>query len=864
MKKSLLFIGAALLTFAACNKGFVEPNSSFDETTDLTFTSVRPQHEAETKTEWNEALSAIAWSNNDKIRVAYTLNNSWMGKEAAGTAKLYASGSVSINADNPTVGTFVVPVSNSGFTNPGTNGNYVFYGLYPSTSVSSTDAADAPVVTISVPSTQTPKANSFDSAADILVGKSKSMTVSEIPTDAIEIDWTRVVAHGFLTFKDLKNVEEGETITEITLTAQDEANLAGSENVSLADGSFNASHASNKLVIEGTNLSIVSEPVSGVAMNNLKVWISILPETITSLDVDIETDKAHYTRSITGISKEFKQNAKNNLVINMGSATRTAKTAAPRLIDDGDYILTISSTDGGDKMMAAASSTPQKAVATATEIKNGKYQAEKDAVWTITYNTADGTYSFYSLSKELYLSGTSTATDLSLSSTPTWFTATKVSEGVYTFSVKGSGSTRYISYNYNSGSDRFALYTTNVDYIKNITVLPAEAIAEQEIIETPKAGTDVLNYGFTEISGTSYAEWGPKQGSVTNAYYIGQSGGQNNSIQLRSNNNNSGIVVNKSSGYVKSVTVSWNSSTSGGRTLDIYGKHSAYDAATDLYDSEKQGTKVGSIVKGTSTTYTFTDNYEYIGLRSSSGAMYLTSISIEWGTEPFAAKVATPVITFDSSTNQVSISCDTDGAAIYYTTDNTAPSSSSTLYASPIQLSSGDSFTVKAIAIKSGMNNSEIASENVAYYSSTTGEKKDIITASMLAATGTSYTTFSGVSYEGTGHSDAVYAGASALNEGNIQLRSKSSDSGIFTTTSGGKVKSIKINVASGSNAIDVYGKNSAYSTVNELYNTSNQGTKIGSVSATGTITVDGDYEYIGIRSNNGAVYISSIEITWN
>lgn len=865
MKKSLLFIGAAILTLAACNKETVEPQSKIDETIDLAFTSVRPQLEVATKTEWNESLSAIEWSNTDKIRVAYTLNDNWMGKEAAGTAKLYASGNVSIDSEDPTVGTFVVPVSSSSFTNPGTSGNYVFYGLYPSTGVSSTDAANAPVVSVSIPSTQTPKANSFDPTADILVGKSETLAISGIPTDAIEIDWTRVVAHGFLTFKDLKDVEDGETITEITLTAQENANLAGTENISLADGSYNASNASNKLVIEGTNLSIVSETINEVEMNNLKVWISILPETITSLDIDIETNKAHYTRSITGISKEFKQNAKNNLVINMASATRTAKTAAPRLFNDGDYIVTISSTEGGDKMMAAASSTPQKAVATATEVKDGKYQAEKDAVWTITYNTVDGTYSFKSLSKEQYLKGSSTATDLSLAAEPTYFTASQVSEGVYTFSVSGSGSTRYISYNYNNGSDRFALYASNDNYVKNITLLPAEAIEEQEIIETPKAGTDVLNYAFTGISGTSYAEWGPTQGSATNAYYIGQSGGANSSIQLRSNNNNSGIVVYKSSGYVKSVTVSWNSSTDNGRTLDIYGKHTAYSAATDLYDSSKQGTKVGSIVKGTSTTYTFTDNYEYIGLRSSSGAMYLTSVSIEWGTEALTETVATPSITFDSSTNQVSISCGTDGAGIYYTTDDTDPTSSSTLYTAPIQLVSGDSFTVKAIAIKSGMNDSEIASQDVAYYSGSTGEKKDIITASMLAATGTTYVSFSNVSYTGTGHSDAVYAGASALNsDTNIQLRSKNSDSGIFTTTSGGKVKSVKITVASGSNTIDIYGKNSAYSAVGDLYSTSDQGTKIGSVSATGTITVDEDYEYIGIRSNNGAVYISSIEITWD
>ena len=714
-------MGAAMLfSLAACNKETVEPQSKLDDI-DLAFTSVRPQLEVATKTEWDESLSAIVWSSTDRIRIAYTLNDSWMGKEAAGTAKLYASGNVSIDSEDPTIGTFVVPVSTSAFTNPGTSGNYVFYALYPSTGVSGTDAANAPVVSVSIPSTQAPKANSFDPSADILVGKSETISISCIPTDAIEIDWTRVVAHGYLTFKDLKDVEEGETVTEITLTAQEGANLAGTESISLADGSYNASNASNKLVIEGTNLSIVTETVNEVEMNNLKVWISILPETITSLDVDIETNKAHYTRSITGISKEFKQNAKNNLVINMGSATRTAKTAAPRLFDDGDYIVTISSTEGGDKMMAAASSSPQKAVATATEVKDGKYQAEKDAVWTITYNTEDGTYSFKSLSKELYLSGASTATDLSLASEATYFTASQVSEGVYTFSVTGSGSTRYISYNYNNGSDRFALYANNDNYVKNITLLPAEAIEEQEIIETPKAGTDVLNYAFTGISGTSYAEWGPTQGSATNAYYIGQSGGQNSTIQLRSSNNNSGIVVYKSSGYVKSVTVSWNSSTANGRTLDIYGKHTAYSAATDLYDSSTQETKVGSIVNGTTTTYTFTDNYEYIGLRSNSSAMYLTSVSIEWGTEALAETVKTPSISFDSSTNQVSISCGTDGAAIYYTTDNTDPTSSSTLYTAPIQLVSGDSFTVRAIAIKSGMNDSEIASKTVSFHNPSTG-----------------------------------------------------------------------------------------------------------------------------------------------
>ena len=143
------------------------------------------------------------------------------------------------------------------------------------------------------------------------------------------------------------------------------------------------------------------------------------------------------------------------------------------------------------------------------------------------------------------------------------------------------------------------------------------------------------------------------------------------------------------------------------------------------------------------------------------------------------------------------------------------------------------------------------------------GVVTDIITAAKLAASNNTYTNFSNVSDK----SNARYAGNSAQdNSGNIQLRSTNSNSGIVSMVSGGKVKSIKITVGSGDKTIDVYGNNNAYNSASDLYATSgntNQGTKIGSLSSTGTITVTGDYKYIGIRSNSGAVYISSIEITW-
>ena len=59
---------------------------------------------------------------------------------------------------------------------------------------------------------------------------------------------------------------------------------------------------------------------------------------------------------------------------------------------------------------------------------------------------------------------------------------------------------------------------------------------------------------------------------------------------------------------------------------------------------------------------------------------------------------ATPAIQRDGNT--VTISCSTAGASIYYTTDGSTPTASSTLYTAPIVLTS--SCTVKAIAVADG------------------------------------------------------------------------------------------------------------------------------------------------------------------
>ncbi len=87
----------------------------------------------------------------------------------------------------------------------------------------------------------------------------------------------------------------------------------------------------------------------------------------------------------------------------------------------------------------------------------------------------------------------------------------------------------------------------------------------------------------------------------------------------------------------------------------------------------------------------------------------MSRVSVTVGTQmllPVAVPVANPAGgTFDTQQSIV-LSCSTAGAKIYYTINGAEPTTSSTIYATPISLAA--TTTIKAIAVKSGMTNSPV------------------------------------------------------------------------------------------------------------------------------------------------------------
>ena len=294
------------------------------------------------------------------------------------------------------------------------------------------------------------------------------------------------------------------------------------------------------------------------------------------------------------------------------------------------------------------------------------------------------------------------------------------------------------------------------------------------------------------------------------------------------------------------------------------------------------GTQFGSAITLTKTATSYTLTGSASGdivlsyTQTSSKAIYIKSIAVTYtvdeeggdAEEPVVETVATPIITPETTTfNEgesvfVSIATETQDAEIYYTLDGTDPSTENgELYEGEIEIT--ETTTVKAIAVKDGWNNSEVVEAKYTKTVVVEGGVVDVLNLALTGAEGTTYSSWSGK----TSKSSAVYAGQSAGGNNAIQLRSSNSNSGIVTTQSGGKVKKISIDWNSNTVAtreLWVYGKNTAYTNPTELYDASTDGDKLAEIACgTTEFVIEGDYEYIGLRSGSGAMYLNSIEITW-
>lgn len=327
-----------------------------------------------------------------------------------------------------------------------------------------------------------------------------------------------------------------------------------------------------------------------------------------------------YTPSAAG-TYNFTIQAANGITPNATyTITVTAKPAAPTVAVNGTTASTISGTISGLtsgatvmlRMYDSASAANSDTTGTSgTDVSANVTVSGTSGTWSVS--GVDGctarSFKAWQTVNSVKSDGSAAATGTTVTPGAPSVTASATPDSVTLSWAAVAGATHYI-----------------------VNVCPASASSSAKAVARGTV-TDTLTRDTTGITQTSYTAWSGKTVS-SEAVYAGTSAGGNTSIQLRTSSN-TGVYTTSSGGKARKVTVVWNTSTSSNRGLQVYGRNTAYTSIGDVWGSAP-GTLLGTISYTSSSSYdtevTISGDYEYIALKPTRGALYLTSITIDWET----------------------------------------------------------------------------------------------------------------------------------------------------------------------------------------------------------------------------------------
>lgn len=156
-----------------------------------------------------------------------------------------------------------------------------------------------------------------------------------------------------------------------------------------------------------------------------------------------------------------------------------------------------------------------------------------------------------------------------------------------------------------------------------VAVVAAPTYVVDKLTAADLAAENNTYTDFRDVTATSGIKYAGNSAKDSSTY-----------IQLRSNKDKntgsySGIVSTTANRILTKVEVEWASKTADARTIDVYGYNVAFNDASDLYNTKAE--KLGTLKKtDTSLEIPTNTKYAYVGIRSTSGAIYLASISFTW------------------------------------------------------------------------------------------------------------------------------------------------------------------------------------------------------------------------------------------
>lgn len=336
--------------------------------------------------------------------------------------------------------------------------SYTLGAFYPYAYKSTTSS-----ISLTVPQEQTPTADSYDPATDILV--SKEPVVVEGTPESVKLTFARMVAFAKMT---IKGIGTGETIEKVVFSSS--AKPAGAVEFKVHEA---ATVENAKWYNNYEDITITRE--SWVATGEDVVWMTTVPTDLSGTDftVTVTTDKYTYTKSVDLTDKTLTFERGDVAMFTVTDLVRVEKPKAYKLLTDiaelnaGDQIViaTKSSASSTGKLLATTATgsnlkhTESMTISDGPEILPENIPADA-AVFTVESGTlsssfalkdANAGYLYGAYDSENWTNylGFKAEKDASTS----WFISLSSTSLAYieTYESEGSESTRYVN-NYSYGS----------------------------------------------------------------------------------------------------------------------------------------------------------------------------------------------------------------------------------------------------------------------------------------------------------------------------------------------------------------------------------------------------------------------------
>ncbi len=337
--------------------------------------------------------------------------------------------------------------------------SYTLGAFYPYT-----DNQETSSISLTIPQTQTPVADSYDPKTDILV--SKEPVVVEGTPDKVKFTFARMVAFAKMT---LKGIGAGETIEKVIFSSS--AKPAGAVEFKVHEA---ATVENAKWYNNFEDITITRE--NWVATGEDVVWMTTLPANLSGKDftVTVVTDRYSYTKSVDLKDKTLTFERGDVAIFTVNDLQRKEKPKVYKLLTDidelnaGDQIVicTKNTVSSSAKLLSTTADgsalkfTESVAVGAGLEISAEALPADA-AILDVESGAIAGTLALKEINKD-YLYGAYNSTDfakLNFKDTKdreaSWFISINSSSAVTAYAYHSDTQYRYLN-NYTDAKFNFA------------------------------------------------------------------------------------------------------------------------------------------------------------------------------------------------------------------------------------------------------------------------------------------------------------------------------------------------------------------------------------------------------------------------